>query len=114
MPDAFLDSTVVIGLHFRHAEQRARCKAALPSDGKLVCSHYVVFEVAGFASAYYYQTHKEFDLSDRVFISGVTGFDSQKVEITALLREGKSYQYTTARGAHSTIPYADAIDDPRH
>ena len=46
MADAFLDSSVLIGLVFRHAGERAACKAALPADGKAVCSRYVIFEVA--------------------------------------------------------------------
>jgi hypothetical protein len=44
--DVFLDSSVVIGLVFRHAGERAACRAALPSDGKVTCSRYVIFEVA--------------------------------------------------------------------
>ena len=44
--DAFLDSSVLIGLVFRHAGERAACRAALPSDGKVLCSRYVIFEVA--------------------------------------------------------------------
>jgi hypothetical protein len=44
--DAFLDSSVLIGLVFRHAGERAACRAALPEDGKTLCSHYVHFEVA--------------------------------------------------------------------
>jgi len=44
--DAFLDSSVLIGLVFRHAGERAACQAALPTDGKPVCSRYVIFEVA--------------------------------------------------------------------
>lgn len=46
MADAFLDSSVLIGLCFRHAGERAACLAALPAGGGLVCSRYVVFEVA--------------------------------------------------------------------
>lgn len=46
MTDAFLDSSVLIGLVFRHAGERAACRAALPADGKAFCSRYVVFEVA--------------------------------------------------------------------
>ncbi|GEM_PF-2024324 len=44
--DAFLDSSVLIGLVFRHAGERAACRAALPSDGKVLCSRYVIFEIA--------------------------------------------------------------------
>lgn len=46
MSDAFLDSSVVIGLVFRHAGERAVCRAALPQDARLVCSDYVAFEIA--------------------------------------------------------------------
>jgi len=46
MADAFLDSSVLIGLVFRHAGERAACRAALPVDGAAVCSRYVIFEVA--------------------------------------------------------------------
>lgn len=46
MADAFLDSSVLIGLVFRHAGERAACHAALPAGGATVCSRYVVFEVA--------------------------------------------------------------------
>lgn len=44
--DAFLDSSILIGLVFRHAGERAACRKALPSDGHAFCSRYVVFEVA--------------------------------------------------------------------
>jgi hypothetical protein len=46
MPDAFIDSSVLIGLVFRHAGERAACKAALPAGGKVICSRYVIFEVS--------------------------------------------------------------------
>lgn len=46
MADAFLDSSVLIGLVFRHAGEKAACHAALPAGGSTVCSRYVVFEVA--------------------------------------------------------------------
>lgn len=46
MADAFLDSSVLIGLVFRHAGERAACHAALPIGGEAVCSRYVIFEVA--------------------------------------------------------------------
>lgn len=45
MPDAFLDSSVLIGLVFRHAGERNACRTALP-PGPVICSRYVVFEVA--------------------------------------------------------------------
>jgi hypothetical protein len=46
MADAFLDSSVLIGLVFRHAGERAACQAALSKDGVVICSRYVLFEVA--------------------------------------------------------------------
>jgi hypothetical protein len=46
MPDSFIDSSVLIGLHFRHAGERAACDACLPSAGGRVSSRYVVFEIA--------------------------------------------------------------------
>jgi len=46
MPDSFLDSSVLIGLHFRHAGERAACDACLPPAGDRVSSRYVVFEIA--------------------------------------------------------------------
>jgi hypothetical protein len=46
MADAFLDSSVLIGLVFRHAGERAACHDALPTGGAAVCSRYVLFEVA--------------------------------------------------------------------
>ena len=46
MAEAFLDSSVLIGLVFRHAGERAACRAALPVDGAAVSSRYVIFEVA--------------------------------------------------------------------
>ncbi len=46
MPEAFLDSSIVIGLVFRHAGERAACRAVLPGDKTAVCSRYVIFEVA--------------------------------------------------------------------
>jgi hypothetical protein len=46
MADAFLDSSVLIGLVFRHAGERAACRAALPAEGDIHSSRYVVFEVA--------------------------------------------------------------------
>lgn len=46
MPNSFLDSSVLIGLHFRHAGERAACNACLPSAGDRVSSRYVVFEIA--------------------------------------------------------------------
>jgi hypothetical protein len=44
--EAFLDSSVLIGLVFRHAGERAACRAALPGDSAALCSRYVHFEVA--------------------------------------------------------------------
>jgi hypothetical protein len=38
VPDVFLDSSVLIGLVFRHAGERAACQAALPPSEKLYCS----------------------------------------------------------------------------
>ena len=46
MAQAFLDSSLLIGLVFRHAGERAACRAALPVHGTAVCSRYVIFEVA--------------------------------------------------------------------
>lgn len=46
MADAFLDSSVVIGLLFRHGGEAAACRAALPAGSMPVCSRYVIFEVA--------------------------------------------------------------------
>lgn len=46
MNDVFLDSSVAIGLVFRNAGERAACASALPKDGRLVCSSYVIFEIA--------------------------------------------------------------------
>jgi len=46
MPDAFLDSSVVIGLLFRNAGERAACLKAIPEDAARVGSRYVQFEIA--------------------------------------------------------------------
>jgi hypothetical protein len=46
MAEAFLDSSVLIGLVFRHAGERAACRAALPDNAAVLCSRYVIFEVA--------------------------------------------------------------------
>ncbi|MEO8428687.1 MAG: hypothetical protein ABI651_16430, partial [Verrucomicrobiota bacterium] len=46
MAEAFLDSSILIGLVFRHAGERASCRAVLPVDKAAVCSRYVIFEVA--------------------------------------------------------------------
>lgn len=46
MNDALLDSSVVIGLVFRHAGERNACQAALPPGGQSFCSRYVSFEIA--------------------------------------------------------------------
>lgn len=46
MPDVFLDSSVLIGLVFRHAGERAACRAALPPDAEVFSSRYVIFEIA--------------------------------------------------------------------
>jgi hypothetical protein len=46
MAEAFLDSSVLIGLVFRHARERSSCRAALPVGATAVCSRYVIFEVA--------------------------------------------------------------------
>ncbi len=45
MAKAFLDSSVLIGLVFRHAGEREACADVLPEEG-FVCSRYVIFEVA--------------------------------------------------------------------
>jgi hypothetical protein len=45
MTKTFLDSTVVIGLLFRHDGERKACEEAIPA-GQRVCSRYVVYEVA--------------------------------------------------------------------
>lgn len=46
MAEAFLDSSIVIGLHFRHAGERTRCASAIPADAERLTSHYVIFEIA--------------------------------------------------------------------
>jgi hypothetical protein len=46
MPDAFLDSSILIGLHFRHAGERTACLKCLPKGGQLIASRYAVFEIA--------------------------------------------------------------------
>ena len=46
MLDAYIDSSVLIGLHFRHAGERAACEESLPLGGGRVSSRYVVFEIA--------------------------------------------------------------------
>lgn len=46
MPDAFIDSSVLIGLYFRHAGERAACEACLPAGSKRVSSQYIIFEIA--------------------------------------------------------------------
>ena len=46
MANSFLDSSVLIGLVFRHARERAACRTVLPADGATFCSRYVIFEVA--------------------------------------------------------------------
>ena len=46
MAEVFLESSVVIGLHFRHAGERARCAAAIPGEAERVTSRYVMYEIA--------------------------------------------------------------------
>lgn len=46
MPDAFLESSVVIGLLFRHAGERAACAQSIPEGAARTCSRYVQYEVA--------------------------------------------------------------------
>lgn len=46
MADVFLDSSILIGLTFRHAGERAACREALPDGSSAKCSRYVLFEVA--------------------------------------------------------------------
>ena len=46
MSEVFLDSSILIGLVFRRAQERDACRAALPSHATVVCSRYVIFEVA--------------------------------------------------------------------
>ena len=46
MPNAFIDSSVLIGLHFRHGGEKAACTACLPNEGVRMSSRYVVFEIA--------------------------------------------------------------------
>lgn len=46
MAEAFLESSVVIGLHFRHAGERERCASAIPKGAERVTSRYVIYEVA--------------------------------------------------------------------
>lgn len=45
MADTFLDSSILIGLVFRNAGEKAACMAVLPA-GAIFCSRYVIFEVA--------------------------------------------------------------------
>jgi predicted nucleic acid-binding protein len=61
MAKAFLDSSVLIGLVFRHAGERAACAKVLPEDGG-VCSRYVIFEVArGFLRSMILLYNKSFE-----------------------------------------------------
>lgn len=46
MSKVFLDSSVLIGLTFRHAAERRKCEAAIPATATRVVSRYVLFEVA--------------------------------------------------------------------
>lgn len=46
MAEAFLDSSIVIGLHFRHAGERVHCLSAIPPDAEAITSRYVIFEIA--------------------------------------------------------------------
>lgn len=46
MAEAFLESSIVIGLHFRNARERARCLEAIPAGSECITSRYVVYEVA--------------------------------------------------------------------
>ena len=46
MPDAFLDSTALIELVFRHREARSRVELSVPTGGCLLTSWYVLFEIA--------------------------------------------------------------------
>ena len=46
MAERFLDSSIVIGLHFRHAGERASCASAIPDDAEQLTSRYVIFEIA--------------------------------------------------------------------
>jgi hypothetical protein len=43
--DAFLETSVLIGLVFRHAGERFACESAIGTD-RPVCSRYIVFELA--------------------------------------------------------------------
>ena len=71
MAEAFLDSSVLIGLVFRHAGERASCQAALPVDGTIVCSRYVIFEVArGFLRSLIALHNYSFEFSLFVYSSG--------------------------------------------
>jgi len=45
MPDAFLDSSVAIGLIFRNAGERWSCAQAIPAGAARSCSRYVIFEI---------------------------------------------------------------------
>jgi len=46
MPDAFIETSVAIGLVFRHAGERAACASAIPTNAVRISSRYVQFEVA--------------------------------------------------------------------
>jgi hypothetical protein len=46
MPDAFLDSSALIELVFRHSDTRKSVHKAIPSGGRRITSRYVVFEIA--------------------------------------------------------------------
>lgn len=69
MAEAFLDSSIVIGLHFRHAGERAHCASAIPDGAEQLTSRYVIFEIArGFLrsllllhnASFEYRTFSEF------------------------------------------------------
>ena len=46
MPSGFLDSSVLIGLHFRHAGEKAACNACLANVTQRETSRYAIFEIA--------------------------------------------------------------------
>jgi len=46
MERVFLETSVVIGLVFRHRGEREACSAAIPSGASRICSRYVQYEVA--------------------------------------------------------------------
>lgn len=46
MAEVILDTSVLIGLCFRHAGERAACNAVIPTEATRTCSRYALFELA--------------------------------------------------------------------